>query len=330
MSQPDIPSQSLLILVSLVCTAVLVLFVISLENVITDVNEKKNFLVTFNEDLIFSDENLTIIVDNNNSNKPISIYGLDNKLSSTISASSLVDESGITIHSTDIKFNNEQYHTIKNFDERGWASVRLSVNVTDLPPGSYQGWIVISGEINDTIPLVISTQPMTMQAIILVLIGVVLSVWLWEIIKYYKQKNNIEEKESIKGKLDEKLNAASKLRIDMQNKSSKGVTIEEYEIKEYDIEEKRLLGEAQVLAMATTQKQIEIEDGEKRVKTKAKTGLTILIIEFVSSIIGITIGLFTLLSSENVTGLLRIDTYEVIYLLGLGLGAGSLKELVDK
>jgi hypothetical protein len=114
MSQPDIPSQSLLILVSLVCTAVLVLFVISLENVITDVNEKKNFLVTFNEDLIFSDENLTIIVDNNNSNKPISIYGLDNKLSSTISASSLVDESGITIHSTDIKFNNEQYHTIKN------------------------------------------------------------------------------------------------------------------------------------------------------------------------------------------------------------------------
>jgi hypothetical protein len=66
--------------------------------------KQKNFLVLFNKDPSFRDENLTVVVDNSNSDKLIHIYGLDKKPNSTISASYLVDGPGMVLHTTDTRY----------------------------------------------------------------------------------------------------------------------------------------------------------------------------------------------------------------------------------
>jgi len=40
-------------------------------------------------------------------------------------------------------------------------------------------------------------------------------------------------------------------------------------------------------------------------------------------------GLFSILNDSFVTGFLHIGQYEVVVLLGIGLGAANLKELVN-
>jgi hypothetical protein len=54
------------------------------------------------------------------------------------------------------------------------------------------------------------------------------------------------------------------------------------------------------------------------------------ITEFGSAILGISISIFGLLSNDFVLGLRTIGPFEVTVLFGLGLGIGSLKEFVDK
>jgi hypothetical protein len=56
----------------------------------------------------------------------------------------------------------------------------------------------------------------------------------------------------------------------------------------------------------------------------------IVIMEVLASLLGVAIALFGILYNESVTGVKVLDFYQVLTLLGIGLGVGSLKELVDK
>jgi hypothetical protein len=47
------------------------------------------------------------------------------------------------------------------------------------------------------------------------------------------------------------------------------------------------------------------------------------------SLLGITFGLFTVFN-DNIPNLVTIEFYQALFLFGIGMGVGSLKELVDK
>jgi hypothetical protein len=56
----------------------------------------------------------------------------------------------------------------------------------------------------------------------------------------------------------------------------------------------------------------------------------IVIMEVLASLLRVAIALFGILYNESVTAVKVLDFYQVLRLVGIGLGAGSLKELVDK
>jgi hypothetical protein len=87
---------------------------------------------------------------------------------------------------------------------------------------------------------------------------------------------------------------------------------------------------AEVNSEAATRKSQRIENYKSRSLHSRSLWSKIIITEFGSAILGISISIFGLLSNDFVLGLRTIGPFEVTVLFGLGLGIGSLKEFVDK
>ena len=242
----------------------------------------------------------------------ISLYGYEDKLV-TLNSSFLTDESGNLIDSESINFKNITSLTNEPVD--------YSVSIISNPfmRGLFDGWMILKSSNNVTyIPLSVSSEAYLMTPILLVLTGVCLSVCLWEIIRFYKYKPDLDKKYDYTTENSNLINSMAK-----------------YDKKDNLDEDKR--NELQNITTRYTdnEKRIRYYDSVtynyfRRDQEFTKTTLSIGLIEFISAIFGMAIGLFVTFNDILSSSDLVIDPFRAIILFGIGLGAGSLKELVDK
>ena len=251
---------------------------------------QKDYFVTFGGDLTFTDESgSTWLIDNREANheKLLVVYWSGNETQGNVSSqiiksSELVDQNQKRLDSSNLKFNSFSV-LIANLTH-GRNEITVSISDGSLSLGSFTGNIILDGNISDSIPITISTKPLVIYAIILVVIGALISVCMWEIIRFYKNKILSKNDSQVRSLLGNNLSplAVERTRHLIRN-SSPRVTIPK-----------------------------------------------IVLIELFSILLGIAVALFGVLYKESVTGVLVLGAYEVMVLIGIGLAAGSLKELVDK
>jgi hypothetical protein len=259
--------------------------------------------------LTFDSEKLAWVVDNNGDNptKLIKVYLSDNDTGGTIFASTLTDKNGKKLESRNIKFNESSTLPIIN-SVGGWKTIRFDIDDYALERGSFHGWIILSGQETNYVPITISTKPILLVAIILVLIGVFSSICIWEVIRYYKFMSTKNMTNSLRQLLtQDRFNIALASPEDRES-----------------VRQNRNIVEQEII-----QNNVQIAKYNTRNQEAGKSTFRISLIESVSALVGVAIGLFALLNDSYVTGLLDIGAYETVILFGIGLGAGSLKELVD-
>ena len=192
---------------------------------------QKNFYITFGGDLTFTDDSKsTWLIDNREDNhvKLLQVHWTGNTTEGItvpeIKSSDLVDQSGKKLDSDSVEFNDSPVLT-GNFTH-GWNEINVSLKDNSLSLGIFSGNIIVDGSISDSIPIIISTKPLVIYAIALVGIGSLLSVCVWEIIRYYKNKILNKEKPKVQGILGTDMNQTTmELTRQLIRNSSPRVTI---------------------------------------------------------------------------------------------------------
>lgn len=234
-----------------------------------------------------------LIVDNSKSNsKFVSVYGLHNNTDVNISSTYLTDKMKRGANSTGVFFNGTQglaLHNVSNVPK----VVNISVSITH--GGVYQGRLLMNTKEGIlSVPVTVSTEPLIIQAIALVVLGVILAILLWELIKYFSQGN-------LKSQL---VNTVNETAQDLNIQG--GIT-------------NSSIGILNARLAALQLRYSDRKDASKQV-----------IIEIGSIVLGITVGFLGLFSNTFITGIQVIDPFALLALIGLGLGIGSLKEFLDK
>jgi hypothetical protein len=294
-----------------------------IDNVVFGPEVKKRYSLLVSGNTTYQVGNLTLVVGNNGNDSPkvMSIYGLDNKTQPKIFASFLSAEKIKTINESRIHF--------------GGLSLLLIRNVTNLPKilefsvedfkqvGSYHGWMYLSGENNYQIPITVTTEPKVIRAIILVLIGVLISIAFWEYFTYHNSKkyNKLKQKLPKEAKkLSQDADEIAEIAEVLPDAEQAWAPSYRNDAAELRTKVRSKLSAAYVAGVKETKL-------KKRylVDTAKIATLDIATIGF-----GIAIGLIGLLNNNYVTGIIDISSYDVAILIGIGLGIGSLKEFVDK
>jgi hypothetical protein len=161
-------------------------------------NLSKDYILTSNGRIIFSEDKMSLVIDNrhDNSSRIIEIDGVDEISKTRIYSTALKTSSGNTIK-PDITMQ-------PSISDRGSGSAKFVLNKELTQPASYEGWLLIRGQAKEhIIPINISSPPMLPQALIIVLIGSVSSIAFWEIIHYYDQKRTQKKNKDIEDKANE-------------------------------------------------------------------------------------------------------------------------------
>jgi hypothetical protein len=296
----------------------------------------QNYIITFDGDVVFRDDNLSIIVNNQKQNqtKLLDIYGLlDNEY--YIFSSSLVNKEERLIESSKIKFDNEIVHPLGTIFENQWKTVSVTVEIDALKPGSYEGLFIIGGELLYSIPVTLETPALIESAIILILVGVSLSVAMWEAIKHFKKSVDTmeatvlrDEAAQLFGKAEETRKRLTKLNDLRKTRVLTGA--ENSVLGEVTTQWPTIQSKAQVTQLAAANATNRIERRRARASKGLSVAARIGVIELASAGIGITIALIAMINNDFLNGLRVINVIDAVILIGIGLGIGSLKEFIDK
>jgi hypothetical protein len=151
-----------------------------------------------------------------------------------------------------------------------------------------------------------SSKPYVLAPIFLILSGVCASVCIWELWRYYRSGPP-----STNGELDRIRTLRTELLINNRN-----LVVGPDNVKTQDLLH-AMRNNALRRAAAYS------------LRSEQPITRRIAFMEIVPSLLGITFGLFTTFA-DYVPNLAIFDFYQAVILFGIGLGAGSLKELVDK
>jgi hypothetical protein len=155
-----------------------------------------------------------------------------------------------------------------------------------------------------TIPIIVSTEPKVIHAVILVVIGVLLSIIFWEIFVYINKKFNLATANRLKT-MDV---PALRTRTGFVNLNDSQIMAKQAQIVQRKMERVRKV--------------------ESRYRY-TENAIKIVTFDVASVTFGIITGLVGLMSNTYVTSLIEISWIDAITLIGIGLGIGSLKGIVD-
>jgi hypothetical protein len=222
----------------------------------------------------------------------INIFGLSLSGKESITLTDMIGETG-NIKSTNIEHKVYPKKNPQNETE----PTRVSLITSATKPGLFQGLMLFTESKNSTltsIPLTLSSDTVTNYAVIWILVGVFSSFIFWEFIK-------VNQKKVVRKKL---------VPLRLQANS--------------------LHNGALAKNMVERVKNERIDDYlQKRYSTKAGAG-RIAFVDIVSVAFGVGVGFIALLNNDYVTSIRLITLEVIIVLFGIGLGIGSIKELVDK
>jgi hypothetical protein len=226
-----------------------------------------------------------------------------------VSSSSFINGEKEEIEAPGIKFNDSHKLDIRGISPTSDSPHFVSLSVSPFTRGIFQGWLVLSntqGTSSIYIPAFISTEPYVLAPIFLIMSGVCASVCIWELLRYFRSGPRTTNRELTR----------------IQNlESNRDLLAAPLYIKGNKSKENDLLH-----AMRNN---ILRRAAAYSLRSEQPITKKIAFMEIVPSLLGITFGLFTTFN-DYVPNLSTFGYYQVGILFGIGLGAGSLKELVDK
>ena len=234
--------------------------------------------------------------------------------------------------------NDHQFHALLN-----------TINRTG--PGSFSGYIIAKKGDKDiiSIPVTFSSEPLFWEPIILVIIGVCISVCIWEIILQYRdsqKESDTKKKEQSSIKARRAASKAKKVALkystevkELDYLASEGL-VQPFDLVRAPIakhtadflskdaeakNEKALILQGQI-----EKNEVSLNKRQKKNKAPVQSAVRIALLELVPSLFGIFIAMFAVLNQEIVVGTTVLSSLLVAKLIGIGLATGSLKQLVDK
>lgn len=170
--------------------------------------DKHAFVLNIDGKSTFAIDKLSGIINNNNIPPKLTIYGIDNASTVLVNSSSLTDNDGYGVIPLIAKLTNEASQSDNQAGNP--REILLTVDKKDVNPGIFQGRIIVQDNKITSIPINLLTEPMIIQSVILVLIGTLVSVSLWEFINYFKKNNNEEQRNQLMDKASGDMKLASK------------------------------------------------------------------------------------------------------------------------
>lgn len=268
----------------------------------------------------------------------MSIYGLANT-EWHIFSSDLVNTAGKVIDANNIRFDNEVVHPLTNIRENEWKTVEVLVDEDALKAGAYKGSFIISGQSVYSLPVTAETPPLLAIAIMLIIVGVALSIAMWEGVKHFK--NSVDRSEATKLQ-DESRQAIDAADNRLEDYNRKILALEGYRLAGMSTRAARaainqsynrwvsVRSKAEVMQRSAANAQNRLERYRARLSRRLPVAARIGIVQLASAAVGIAIALFAMLNNDFLNGLRVIDPTDALILIGLGLGIGSLKEFIDK
>lgn len=176
----------------IIAIGILVYFYFVYDGLIFD---KDSFVLNLDGSATFTNDKLTAIINNKIDPRTLTIYGIDNSTVSDVDATELTDNSGSDL----IPFSAElgSSSSPSNIEFPNSSEIILSINSNDIKPGIFEGEVVVQGLEIGSIPIMLATEPLIIHAIIIAGIGILVSIILWEFIKYFRKNNDEQVKEGL-------------------------------------------------------------------------------------------------------------------------------------
>lgn len=286
------------LIVSGICVFILIVLVFVyfyIENTYYKPDVQKEYSVSLEGNETASNGNVTLVIGNNSeaSDKSLSVYGLTDK-ESRIFSSMFATGTGKIIQRDDILFAGNSTFNIGN---ASLMPIITSISVKDgkIDPGNYHGWMYVGSGIATAFPVSISTEPKVVQAIIIIIIGILASISFWEIAFY----------------IDRSRNQGMVMHDTTNIKRLSSLADNDLVTKRNEIKEKAM---SRFIVLS------------KRYSANAHIVFSL---DAASIGFGIATGLLGLLSTGYVTSITDISILSALTLLGYGLAIGSLKQLVE-
>jgi hypothetical protein len=285
------------LIVSLICFITIIGLIVvyyHIENTYYKPEVQKGYSVSLEGNETASNGNVTLVVGNNSkaSDKSLSVFGVTDK-ESRIFSSMLATRTGKIIKQDDILFGANTTLKIGNASSMPIIT-SISVENGKIDPGDYHGWMYVGSGIPIAFPVTVSTEPRVVQAIIIIIIGILASISFWEIALYLDRMRN-------EGMLNTDANIKRLGFMPAGLQSSKRFEIKKKAISRVDVLSKRYTTNAHIVFSLDA----------------ASIGF------------GIATGFIGLLNTGYVTTILDISSLSALTLLGYGIGIGSLKQLIE-
>lgn len=330
----------------------------------------KDFSIAFDGSLIYNDKGISILIENVSPTKTFSIFGLDSQSMNVSVSNMASIDGNLIEHKYILLNGSPGSASAKSSNNILSISLKISTEEIDISPGSYQEFLFIEGRQYSAIPIAISTPTDIMRAIGFITVGILTSIIIWETIKYLKKNNDEKTKYLLlsesrrdleSGKESEAkylvhiakaMQDQDRLRVQIAQREQRDRLsasdpnyrgTAEYEEKLYKsiVSNKRLAAgfktqekiaadSATSKGRAASLKDIQVAGYRNRAKAVKGLATRIGLTELVIGTFGIAVAVLALPNNEYVTGLRTFDLHAILVLFGIGLGIGSLKEIVDK
>jgi hypothetical protein len=194
---------------------------------------------------------------------------------------------------------------------------RYNITIPKLQyPGSYEGWIFVSGKDNVPFPVTLVTEPKVIVALLWVIIGILTSIIFWEIINYINQVKKAQTNPQINEEDAWKVAQDTRTHVETVKKVAQNQLVTNLPAQTREMIKQNII-----------KKHLE-KYQDRRLTSKAFVRVSI--IDLGTIIFGMAVGFLALLGQNYVTTMRVIGTVEVLAPIGLGLGIGSLREFVNK
>jgi hypothetical protein len=249
--------------------------------------ESRFYSASFENKPSYSIENVSLGVQNggNGADSLLSIYGVRNQ---TVLSSSPLTKDGEQATGT-LSFNYHEKITL-NVTNNKIDIVRISFN--NFEDGQYRGWMFLAEKSNLAVPFQVSTEPKVIHAFILVVIGVLSAIAMWELFFYIDERYNVRTAAENRNKA----NAAAR-------------------------------GDLAAIHNRIAQRK---EERVLRIQSRyLARGAQIVSLDVVAVFLAIVGGLVALTNNDYLSSLVEINWYDAFVLIVTGIGIGNLKAVVD-
>jgi hypothetical protein len=250
--------------------------------------ESRFYTASFENKPSYSIENVSLGVQNGGSGADslLNIYGVRNQ---TVLSSSQLTKDGEQATGT-LSFNNHEKITL-NVTNNKIDLVRISFN--NFGEGQYRGWIFLTEKSNLSVPFLVSTEPKVIHAFILVIIGVLSAIAMWELFFYIDERYNVRTR-------DQNRNKANNAALSADSRAIHNQIAQRKEERIQRIQSRYLARGAQIVSL-----------------------------DVVAVILAIVGGLVALTNTDYLSSLVEINWYDAFVLIVTGIGIGNLKAVVD-